>query len=318
MEEGDQGRQEVQTGDPLNRPGARCAGGRALAATCLAATCWLFVVTGCTATGTEPVATPTVPSAVASTSSPPPSPTTATDAGLEPLTALIDRLHVAPQGPMTGYSRSLFEHWIDADSNSCNTRCEVLRRQRRPALPGLPDGGWISGYDGYSTPNRSELDIDHVVPLGEAWSSGAASWDPTMRRAFANDLESGELRAVTEASNRSKGDRDPARWQPSARSFWCQYVTDWVSVKLRWGLTADPAEVRALTNMSRGCAGVPPGVSEAPPTSTNPPNRPPDPSGAPYYANCREARAAGAAPLRRGAPGYRNAMDGDGDGIACE
>lgn len=36
------------------------------------------------------------------------------------------------------------------------------------------------------------------------------------------------------------------------------------------------------------------------------------------YRNCREARAAGAAPLYRGQPGYGPHMDGDGDGIACE
>jgi hypothetical protein len=36
------------------------------------------------------------------------------------------------------------------------------------------------------------------------------------------------------------------------------------------------------------------------------------------YASCSEARAAGAAPLHRGEPGYREAMDGDGDGVACE
>ena len=37
-----------------------------------------------------------------------------------------------------------------------------------------------------------------------------------------------------------------------------------------------------------------------------------------YYRNCREARAAGAAPIYRGQPGYRPEMDGDNDGIACE
>ena len=37
-----------------------------------------------------------------------------------------------------------------------------------------------------------------------------------------------------------------------------------------------------------------------------------------YFANCREAWAAGAAPIRSGEPGYRKGMDGDSDGIACE
>ncbi|MGW7073056.1 excalibur calcium-binding domain-containing protein [Streptomyces sp. NPDC054855] len=37
-----------------------------------------------------------------------------------------------------------------------------------------------------------------------------------------------------------------------------------------------------------------------------------------YYENCDEARAAGAAPLLQGEPGYRPELDRDGDGIACD
>jgi len=49
------------------------------------------------------------------------------------------------------------------------------------------------------------------------------------------------------------------------------------------------------------------------------PYRPASPAGSgTYFRNCREARAAGAAPIRRGQPGYRLELDGDGDGIACE
>jgi hypothetical protein len=50
-----------------------------------------------------------------------------------------------------------------------------------------------------------------------------------------------------------------------------------------------------------------------------PPARAPSRSGGGiYYANCSEARAAGAAPIRRGEPGYRAALDRDDDGVACE
>ncbi|QSR16605.1 excalibur calcium-binding domain-containing protein [Novosphingobium sp. KA1] len=41
-------------------------------------------------------------------------------------------------------------------------------------------------------------------------------------------------------------------------------------------------------------------------------------SGSGYYPNCAAVRAAGAAPLRRGSPGYRAGLDRDGDGVACE
>jgi len=163
-------------------------------------------------------------------------------------------LVVAPENPRAGYDRGLFEHWTDEDYDGCDTRCEVLEAERRTDLPGLAAGGWLSIYEGYTTPDPGELDVDHVVALAEAWDSGAAGWDPARRRAFANDLgEPGALIAVTAATNRSKSDRDPAEWQPPNREAWCEFATSWVRVKVRWGLTADEAEVRALRNMLSGC-----------------------------------------------------------------
>ena len=45
----------------------------------------------------------------------------------------------------------------------------------------------------------------------------------------------------------------------------------------------------------------------------------PEPNqGSTYYPNCKKAKAAGAAPLYRGDPGYREELDRDRDGIACE
>ncbi len=41
-------------------------------------------------------------------------------------------------------------------------------------------------------------------------------------------------------------------------------------------------------------------------------------SGDVYYANCTAARAAGAAPVRRGEPGYASHLDRDNDGVGCE
>ncbi len=163
----------------------------------------------------------------------------------------VDDLVVAPEGPRDGYDRSLFEHWVDADGDGCDSRCEVLEAERRTDLAGLPGGGWLSAYDGYSTPDPSELEVDHVVALAEAWDSGAARWDADRRRAFANDLDA--LTAVTAATNRSKSDRDPADWQPPARDAWCGFAAQWVDTKVRWSLTADEAEVDALRNLLRDC-----------------------------------------------------------------
>lgn len=176
-------------------------------------------------------------------------PTTQSDAQ-----ALVDQLTVAPEGSGAGYDRDLFDHWIDVDHDGCHTRCEVLEAEKRYDLPGLPQGGWLSIYDGYSTDDASELDVDHVVALSEAWRSGADRWDANRRRAFANDLDEPDaLIAVTASTNRSKSDRDPASWQPPNSGAWCQFGLGWVRVKIKWELTADDAEVRALRNILRGC-----------------------------------------------------------------
>lgn len=167
--------------------------------------------------------------------------------------AELASLTIAPEPPREGYDRDLFKHWIDADGDGCDTRCEVLERQRVTTLPGLRAGGWLSIYDGYSTDDPSEFDVDHVVALGEAWDSGASSWNAERREAFTNDLDSGQLVAVTAATNRSKSDRDPSDWQPPNRDAWCDWGAAWIGVKVKWELTADQAEVDALTNIMRGC-----------------------------------------------------------------
>lgn len=206
-----------------------------------------------TTAASEPA--PTSPPAVTSAEDPPPPEQPPIPAsGVQDL---IAALPVAPESESGPYARTLFGgSWIDADGDDCDTRCEVLRTTRLSELDGLPGGGWLSAFDGYTTDDPSELDIDHLVPLAEAWRSGASTWDGSRRLAFANDLDHpGALVAVTAASNRSKGDKDPAAWQPPNTGAWCDYATAWVTTKLRWELAADEAEVRALSNMaaSRKC-----------------------------------------------------------------
>jgi hypothetical protein len=64
-----------------------------------------------------------------------------------------------------------------------------------------------------------------------------------------------------------------------------------------------------------GIAGTP--TAHAAPTTTSPSPAPTTGSNV-YYPNCKAACAAGAAPIYRGQPGYRAALDRDDDGIACE
>lgn len=175
-----------------------------------------------------------------------------------PLAQAIADLPVAPE-VRTGYDRDLFNHWIDADSNGCTTRNEVLIAEAEEA-PGvgsgcaLSGGRWFSYYDATSYSSASSLDIDHLVPLAEAWDSGARDWSADQREAYANDLGFyASLIAVSASTNRSKGDKDPAEWTPPA-GYACRYVTEWVSVKHRWGLSIDSAEKQALTSLSSGCS----------------------------------------------------------------
>ena len=160
----------------------------------------------------------------------------------------------------TGYDRDLFPHWIDADGDGCSTRNEVLIAEAttRPTVGAgcaLTGGRWFSYYDGATWTVPADLDIDHFVPLAEAWDSGARTWTTTQRRAFANDLgDSRSLVAVTDNVNQAKGDQDPATWLPTNSR--CRYAAEWLAVKIRWRLTVDTAEKNALVSLTNGCTNV--------------------------------------------------------------
>lgn len=178
-----------------------------------------------------------------------------------PKPAPIPGLTIAPEQPRTGYDREEFPHWLDdEDDDQCNAREEVLIAESTvPAQvvnPGckVTAGSWTSVYDGLVLEDPRKIDVDHVVALGEAWDSGAGLWSQERRQAFANDLSSDlSLRAVSAASNRSKSDNDPAEWLPTVVAFRCQYVQEWVAVKVAWELSADRAEVRAIRAVLKGC-----------------------------------------------------------------
>ncbi|MGW0710523.1 HNH endonuclease family protein [Streptomyces sp. NPDC002643] len=159
----------------------------------------------------------------------------------------------------TGYERTKFRHWTDADRDGCNTRNEVLLEEAVTAPAqgsncALTGGSWYSPYDDTSFTQARALDIDHLVPLAESWDSGASGWTPAERQAYANDLDDPRaLIAVSAASNRSKADQDPATWQPPAASYRCTYATDWIAIKTRWGLAVDPAEQATLAEVLDGC-----------------------------------------------------------------
>jgi hypothetical protein len=171
--------------------------------------------------------------------------------------AELNALTVASEGSMTGYSRDLFPHWITI-SGTCNTRETVLKRDGTNVVVGsdcYPDSGnWYSPYDGITEYLASDIDIDHVVPLAEAWRSGADDWTTSQRQAFANDLNYPELIAVTDNVNASKGDQDPASWKPPLTSYYCTYAKMWIRSKYHWGLTLQSSEKSALQSMLNTCS----------------------------------------------------------------
>ena len=245
--------------------------------------------------------------------------------GTRVLEELLASLAIAPEYP-SGYDRDLFQHWIDADSNGCNTRREVLILEsisdpqvgERCAV----DGTWLSHYDNRQITDAAELDIDHMVPLAEAWRSGAYRWSADTRKRFANDLGfSGSLIAVTASSNRSKSDQDPASWLPSNGAYLCQYSYDWLAVKYRWSLTIDSDEALALAAIVPSCMGnyeipkraeVAFGSPKPTPTSAKAGQDP-------RFGTCREAKANGFGPYVKGVDAeYDWYRDGDSDGTVCE
>jgi hypothetical protein len=178
-------------------------------------------------------------------------------------------LRVAPRRPPAGYVRAAFgSPWLDTDRNGCNQRDDVLLRDAvagtaRYARQGACDhdvlaGTWVDPYTGRTLtftdlkdPAQAQaIQIDHVVPLAEAWASGASRWDDERRKLFANDLA--ELLAVDGPTNASKGDSDPAAWRPR-KSFQCAYAVRWIGTKTRWDLAVDRPEKRALRQLLGYC-----------------------------------------------------------------
>ncbi|GAA4730857.1 DUF1524 domain-containing protein [Modestobacter marinus] len=249
----------------------------------------------------------------------------------QPATDVLATLPVKGRAPKTGYDRNEFgATWADVDRNGCDTRNDVLARDLtgEQFRPGTQDCVVVSGtlvdpYTGqtieFQKGDASSVDIDHVVALSNGWQTGAFGWDEDRRTAFANDPLN--LLAVDYAANRQKGDGDAATWLPDDRGYRCAYVARQVAVKAGYGLWVTQAEHDAIARVLDTCPGepVPSPAAPTPDGSAEPPaDGPAEPPAADPFPNCEAARAAGAAPLHRGDPGWSDRMDGDGDGTACE
>lgn len=208
-------------------------------------------------------------------------PTSAATASGKDITSLVGRLAEAPEEPMKGYSREKFQHWDTnkpehgfgpdfAQYSKCTSRdVMVLRDATGPVKldPKTCDltvghsGGWQDGYGvldsktGKLKPYKfitepSGVDAEHIVPLAEAWRSGANKRDEDTRRRIANDAVN--LIASDPSANRSKGDQDAAHYLPPGK-FRCGYLEHYVKIKVKYALTVDPAEHTALRTAVDDC-----------------------------------------------------------------
>jgi hypothetical protein len=228
--------------------------------------------------------------------------------------------------PVGDYRREDWSHWDDIDGNGCDARQDALivwstvaATVNRSGTCKTITGWWVSPYDLVASANPSDFDVDHLVPLADAFDSGGWQWSAAKRRQFANNQA--ELVVASASSNRSKGADSPDQWRPTNRESWCAYATGWLGVKVAWDLTATTNERNALGQMLDTCTllgPVWPRGGEVVTTTSIAPAGPVTGGGDVYYANCTAARAAGAAPIYLGQPGYRSALDGDKDGVACE
>jgi len=179
----------------------------------------------------------------------------------------LSELKVRPAGSMAGYSREEFPHWSDAqefgwklpgrtpDPESCDARDAALirdgREERVDAYCDVASGSWFDPYGGQTYTDPEDIDIDHIVPLANAWRSGASSWDTVKRESFANVPR--DLLSVDDGLNQSKGDKGPEAWKPPRKAYWCIYAKRWIGIKHYWDLSVTGAERSALKQMLDRC-----------------------------------------------------------------
>ncbi|PXW31291.1 UNVERIFIED_CONTAM: excalibur calcium-binding domain-containing protein [Williamsia faeni] len=268
----------------------------------------------------------------------------------------LGTLEVKGRAPKTGYDRALFgQTWtddvtVDGGHNGCDTRNDILRRDLvnitiKPGSNGCTvDAGTLN--DPYTKTTiafvrgqdtSAQAQIDHVVALSNAWQTGAQQLSTEERTNFANDPRN--LQATDGPTNQQKGDGDAATWLPPNRSYRCSYVGQQVDVKAAYGLWVTPPEKDAITRVLVECGAVatttttsgndvpetqvPLVPNTSTPAYTPPPTAeytPPPAVDSPSvsYPNCAAAKAAGAAPIYAGQPGYSSKLDRDGDGVACD
>lgn len=153
-----------------------------------------------------------------------------------------------------------FGTWIrDPHDNSCyNTRAKVLIRDSSSKVTfarngcTVASGNWEDPYTGREHTRASDVQIDHFVPLKNAYISGAYRWSSQRRCLYANYMGNNfHLLSVNGKENTTKSDRTPEGYMPPQRSYQCQYLVQWLKTKLIWSLGLTPPEKETVLNLVR-------------------------------------------------------------------
>ncbi|WP_328810656.1 DUF3761 domain-containing protein [Rhodococcus sp. NBC_00294] len=199
----------------------------------------------------------------------------------------LSTLEVKGRAPKTGYDRGNFgQAWsddvtVDAGHNGCDTRNDVLRRDLTSVVATAVSRGCTvtagvlaDPYTGTSVSftrgqtSSTDVQIDHVVALSDAWQKGAQQLDTTTLRNFANDPRN--LQAVSGPINAAKSDGDAATWLPPNKAFRCTYVARQVEVKADYRLWVTDAERDAIAGILTDCGGTPIPTTTVAPTTIIP------------------------------------------------
>jgi hypothetical protein len=177
---------------------------------------------------------------------------------------LLDWLYVTdPQWmPPESYRRTVhFRGWItDPSRETCfDVRNLVLARQALDAFQTdannkcrIYSSTWYDPYSDEYFHLAADLQIDHVVPLKNAYLAGAHAWSGERRCNYSNFLaDHSHLIAVQKHANLSKGDRGPEDYLPINSQFQCQYVAEWLKIKAVWNLKIAIKEAEAIQQFLR-------------------------------------------------------------------
>ncbi|MET3718588.1 HNH endonuclease family protein [Arthrobacter sp. UYEF21] len=178
--------------------------------------------------------------------------------------AALEGLTVKGRAPKNNYQREAFgQAWLDVDRNGCDTRNDILRRDlasvgfTEGSKCRVESGGILEPYTGKALNFRrgpessKEIQIDHVVALGDAWQKGAQELTPQQRQSLANDPLN--LIAADGPANQQKSAEDAATWLPKNNNFRCHYVARQISVKAAYGLWVSDAEKEAMKRVLDSC-----------------------------------------------------------------